>query len=56
MNWEWRIDMIYDREWRCHTYRYIIRKDKVTIFSKNYFKYDESRIELIMNKLKKESV
>ena len=51
--WEWRINMVYERTYKCHTYRYVIRKDKRTIFCKDYFNYDEDKIILIMNRLKK---
>jgi hypothetical protein len=53
MSWEWRIDMVYERVYRCHTYKYIIRKDKRTIYSKMHFKYDEEKIVKIMERLKK---
>ena len=51
--WTWRIDMVYERVYKCHTYKYIIRKNKQTIYNKQHFKYDEERIMKIMSNIQK---
>lgn len=53
-NWEWTISMVYERTYRCHTYRYVIRKNSRTVFNKDFFKYDEEKIQKIMDKLKRD--
>jgi hypothetical protein len=53
-NWEWSIEMLYERVYKCHTYKYIIRKNKRTVYNKEYFKYDEERIDKILQRLKRD--
>jgi hypothetical protein len=53
-NWECRIDMVYERHYKCYTYRYIIRHNNKTIFKKDFFNHDEEKLEKILKKLQKE--
>ena len=53
--WTWRIDMVYERVSKCHTYKYIIRKNKQTVYNKEYSQYDEERIIKIMSKMMKQT-
>lgn len=52
--WESRIDMTYERVYKCYTYKYIITKNKKTIWKKDFFMYDEDKIKKILKKIQKE--
>ena len=52
--WDTRIDMIYERVYKCYTYRYIVRKDNKTVFSKDFFNHDEEKLNKILKKIQKE--
>jgi len=47
--------MVYERVYKCHTYKYIIRKNKQTVYNKEYFQYDEERIMKIMSNMMKQT-
>jgi glutathionyl-hydroquinone reductase len=53
-NWDARIDMIYERHYKCYTYRYIVRYDNKTIFKKDFYNYDEEKLNKILKKIQKQ--
>lgn len=52
--WDTRIDMVYERVYKCYTYRYIVRYNNKTIFKKDFFNHDEEKLKKILKKLKKD--